>query len=281
MLPLQPHTASMGILQAPEAFAKFRLNRFEPEAALAPFVKHHWIVEWDLPVGETFLQDVIPNPCVNLVAEASGSAVYGVSSGKFTKTLSGRSRAYGVKFRPGGFYPFIKKSLSALTDGAMTFEEAFGEPDAGARLALALRSGEPPDALIHIAEAMLLRRLPEPDADVDRLGEMISLIQNRRDVASVDRLGREFDKGVRSLQRLFGKYVGVSPKWVIQLYRLQNAADLLDRGYSGSWATLGAELGFYDQSHFIRAFKSMIGKTPEDYAGAIAAAVDPVPGDEV
>lgn len=267
MLPQSHPIASMGILQAPEAFARFKLDRFAPEPALVPFVKHHWIVEWNMADQESYLQDVIPNPCVNLVAESAGCAVYGVSSGKFTKTLSGRGLAYGVKFRPGGFYPFILKPLSSLTDGAMSFEEAFGTKDADARLTEALRSGEPAGALIQISEAMLFSRLPRPDAAVDQLGVMIDMIQNRRDLASVEQLAREFGIGIRTLQRLFGKYVGVSPKWVIQLYRLHNAAEMLDRGYGGSWAELGAELGFYDQSHFIRTFKSIIGKTPEDYAG--------------
>lgn len=266
-LPAPSQSASMGILQAPEAFSKFKLRRFAPDERLAPFVKHHWIVEWDLPEGETFCQDVIPNPCVNLVAESAGSAVYGVSSRKYTKRLSGRSRAYGVKFRPGGFYPYVEKPLSRLTDGSMSFEEAFGaEASASAELTAALTADEPPETIIAIAEELLLRRIPAPDATVDRLGEMIDYIQSRRDVSSVEQLCREFGIGARTLQRLFGKYVGVSPKWTIQLYRLQNAAEKLDKGYDGSWAALGAELGFYDQPHFIRTFKAMIGKTPEDYA---------------
>ncbi|WP_214626293.1 helix-turn-helix domain-containing protein [Paenibacillus agaridevorans] len=261
-------TASMGILQAPEAFNKFRLRRFAPSEALAPFVMHHWIVEWDLPEDEVFLQDNIPNPCVNLVAEFAGSAVYGVSSRKYTKRLSGKERAYGVKFRPGGFYPFAGKPLSELTDGSMTFAEAFGmdNDSMNAKLTEALRSDQPAETLIALTETMLMSCLPHPDETVDRLVDIIRFIQSDRTVSSVEQLTRTFDIGVRTLQRLFSKYVGVSPKWVIQLYRLQNAAETLDAGYKGSWASLGAELGFYDQSHFIRSFKAMIGKTPEEYA---------------
>ncbi|MDQ6423337.1 helix-turn-helix domain-containing protein [Paenibacillus sp. LHD-117] len=265
MKPSPLQTASMGVLQAPEALKKFQLHRFPPDDRLVQFVKHHWIVSWDLPDHELFCQDVIPNPCVNLVAESSGSAVYGVPSRKYTKRLSGRGRAYGVKFRPGGFYPYVSTPMSRLTDGSLSFEEAFRS--GSVELTDALRSGEPPERLIQLTERLLIERLPEPDPAVELLNAIIDYIQANREVSSVEQTSKTFGIGVRTLQRLFSKYVGVSPKWVIQLYRLQNAAETLDKGYGGSPAALGAELGFYDQSHFIKSFKTMIGKTPEDYSG--------------
>ncbi|MOA57975.1 DNA-binding transcriptional activator FeaR [compost metagenome] len=70
----------------------------------------------------------------------------------------------------------------------------------------------------------------------------------------------------RKLQRLFSQYVGVSPKWVLKLYRLQNAAEAMETGSERDWIKLSQDLGYYDQSHFIRDFKAMIGRTPDEYA---------------
>ena len=45
--------------------------------------------------------------------------------------------------------------------------------------------------------------------------------------SEVDDLVERYGLNTRALQRLFAKYVGVSPKWVIQRYRLHEAAEQL------------------------------------------------------
>ena len=72
----------------------------------------------------------------------------------------------------------------------------------------------------------------------------------------------------RMLQRLFARYVGVSPKWVIQRYRLNEAAEQLANGESINQAELALNLGYSDQAHFIRDFKSIVGVSPAAYARA-------------
>jgi AraC-like DNA-binding protein len=68
------------------------------------------------------------------------------------------------------------------------------------------------------------------------------------------------------MQRLFREYVGVSPKWVLQRYRLHEAAARLAEGTPGTWAAVAADLGYSDQSHFIRDFTRAVGLTPGAYA---------------
>lgn len=71
------------------------------------------------------------------------------------------------------------------------------------------------------------------------------------------------------LQRLFNEYVGVSPKWVINRYRLHEAVAILAQDQSIDWAQLAADLGYFDQAHFIRDFKSVTGRTPTEYVTGI------------
>ncbi len=66
----------------------------------------------------------------------------------------------------------------------------------------------------------------------------------------------------RTLQRLFSQYVGVSPKWVIKRFRLLEAVGELSKNKKADWTKLALELGYFDQAHFIKDFKSIIGKTP-------------------
>src|SRR5262249_1624732 len=85
-----------------------------------------------------------------------------------------------------------------------------------------------------------------------------------------------FGLSPRSLQRLFQRYVGVSPKWVLQRYRLHEAAARLAEGTSGTWAEVAVELGYFDQSPFIRDFTRAVGMTPVAYAAACARCQQPV-----
>ena len=74
----------------------------------------------------------------------------------------------------------------------------------------------------------------------------------------------------RTLQRLFTKYVGLSRKWVIQRFRLHEAAEQLAAGGAASQAALSLEPGYSDQAHFVRDFKAIVGVSPGAYAKAAA-----------
>ena len=79
-------------------------------------------------------------------------------------------------------------------------------------------------------------------------------------------LAGELGLSKRGLQRLFAEYVGIGPKWVIRRYRLHEVTARMAAGGAIDWAVLAADLGYADQGHFIRDFKSMFGGPPTWYA---------------
>jgi AraC-like DNA-binding protein len=57
----------------------------------------------------------------------------------------------------------------------------------------------------------------------------------------------------------------MSPKQYGRLVRVEKARLAL-KGLNGQTATrLGADLGYYDQSHFIRDFRAVTGMSPSAY----------------
>lgn len=84
-------------------------------------------------------------------------------------------------------------------------------------------------------------------------------------IMKVEDLVPQYGLGKRSLQRLFNRYVGVGPKWIIRRFRLIEAARRLDAGQAASFTDLAASLGYFDQAHFIKDFKALVGRTPSDY----------------
>jgi hypothetical protein len=75
-----------------------------------------------------------------------------------------------------------------------------------------------------------------------------------------------FNATERTLQRLFQRYVGASPRWVIKRYRAYEALDHLHDARPLQLAALAQHLGYFDQAHFANDFKSYIGRAPSEYA---------------
>ena len=256
-----------GIVHAEVARDKFTLNRFEPDPRLAIFVEHYWIVSYQLPPGERFTKKVLSFPNINLAFEQDAAGrralVYGVPAKPFTRELQEAGRVLGVKFRAGGFYPFCLIPAANLTGATRDVRSLFGA--AAAEWTDAVLDAGDAQAMAEQANALLLARIPQRDAQAELALQLVQMIMDQRELVKVEQLSGQVDIPVRQLQRLFRKYVGVSPKWVIKRFRLQEAAELLERNEPVLWAELAAQLGYYDQAHLIKDFQAVLGESPTSY----------------
>jgi AraC-like DNA-binding protein len=116
-----------------------------------------------------------------------------------------------------------------------------------------------------VFEAFLRDHLAPPDPSYELVREIVTTMAADRSVARVDQITEQFGIPIRTLQRLFRRYVGVGPKWVLRRYRL-DGAELLAQGEVAELAELSASLGYFDQAHFSKEFKQQIGLTPAEYA---------------
>jgi transcriptional regulator GlxA family with amidase domain len=117
-----------------------------------------------------------------------------------------------------------------------------------------------------VFEAFLMDHLVAADPSYELVRRVIAAMSEDRGLTRVDQVTERFDLPVRKLQRLFRRYVGVGPKWVLRRYRLHDGADLLARGEVSELADLAVALGYFDQAHFSHEFKEQIGLTPAEYA---------------
>jgi len=66
------------------------------------------------------------------------------------------------------------------------------------------------------------------------------------------------------LYRIFKADMKTSPARYAKVKRMEAAARLLETTYL-SVKEIAAQVGFYDQSHFVRDFKKLYGHTPTEY----------------
>ena len=244
----------------------FRHERYHPSPDLSVYVEHYWVVEWDLRGKTPQLAETLPHPSVHMVFEKDGkSRIRGPARQKFSTTLKDRGGVFAVKFTPAGFHPFASVPVSNFCDKTVRVQDVFGAEAYDLDHALLAESTDL--ARINLVEQFLLKRA-KWDENVSRVTEMVYAVAKEGAILQVQDLVERFGLNKRTLQRLFATYVGVSPKWVIQRYRLHEAAEQLAAQRSLSQAELALNLGYSDQAHFVRDFKAIVGITPAAYARA-------------
>lgn len=239
--------------------------------ALAPFVEWYWSVSWDRTGLPTHRSEVLSHPAVNLSVEDGteprfGVAlpavlVHGVVTRRFAVDLTGSGRVVAARFRPGGFRAFV--GATPERNQVQPAAEVLGRDTSG--LLRAVTSTEDNGQRAAFLDAFLGDLAPEPGPSFVEFSRVLHFVQHRRDLVRVADVADATGFEIRALQRMFRHYIGVGLKAVLARYRLQDAVQQLDAGKDVDLAALAAALGWYDQAHFSREFRAVVGVSPRAY----------------
>jgi AraC-like DNA-binding protein len=287
MNPTSLATASTaGVLRPSELARHLTLVRFPAGESVAPWVENHWALRWDLPPGRHYVSQVLPHPTCSLtievgshrrpeVAPDAAVVVTGVTAKRFDVDVRGWGRIVGVRFRPGALAALTGRSAADWTDRTLPAREVLPDSLCGSLSDPGL--AERPDQWATAAEAALLTLEPKGDVRYEDLLAVIADMLRDRSLVSVSQVCERHGYSARTLQRLFLRYVGISPKWVLARYRMHDVVAELDAGYEGTLTDLAQSYGWYDQAHFARAFSALIGVPPRRFRGSRGRAGDPDP----
>jgi AraC-like DNA-binding protein len=257
-----------GMLRRPLPAGKLRHVRLRPASDLTSWIAHYWSVKWDLRRDESHIAETLPHPNVHVVFEKNNSVIHGVQTTKFSRKLKGHSLVFGIKFKPGAFRPFLKAPVSSLANRTIPVKRIFGKQIEV--LEKILVSPCKDSEKVEAANEFFRARLPEPDKTIALASQLVALIFDEPEIKTVNDLATRAGIGVRSIQRIFSEYVGVSPKWVIIRTRLLEVIEAFNSAKGLDWAQLAVDLGYFDQAHLINEFRSMVGLTPTQYRNLIA-----------
>jgi AraC-like DNA-binding protein len=268
------------------------IQRYRPAARLTPFIKEFFIIESDGMMDSKILPDTslvmalrykgstqrieAPGDGGGVAAEEgtgvaravplAGAAVDpGVLTGlRRSHRVMRYSRDTGnilVLFKEGGLVAFSRVPANELFDVTIPAGNFF-EKAAMQELLDAVATAKDNDSRIHTIEAFLTQQLRgiDPDPLVD---EAVRLIKESKGLIKIKDLAHALYISQDPLEKRFRAKVGSTPKQYASIIRLRNIIDTWSSYSSLTTASYGA--GYFDQSHFIKDFRTFTGESPKDF----------------
>lgn len=239
-----------------------RIEHIQPCAALAPFVDRYW--SWEGEPGErAAMPTLLPGTGAEVLFDCRGrgSRLLCVRRRLLALGEAGEVSFIAVRFRAGMLARFVEMPVAELADQDVTAAQLWGRDAA----VLERRIADTPTASARAAliEGFLLGRVRRAGAISPLERAAAAIYHDHR--ASIDHVANACGLGRRQLERRFMQLLGQSPAEVRRTSRLQKTvrALMLDP----TLAPLDAALahGYFDQSHFIRDFRSLADTTPQRY----------------
>lgn len=219
-------------------------------ADLATHVQSLWVVDGD--VGQEIR--VTPDACTDVIAlDDRATSLLLVGPMSRARVVAVRlPRSVGVQFRPGTLAlvrPALR--LRQLRDRDLVVSDLPRAEDPLAGVVAWVRA---------MARAGALLRHP----DVDRVLDAMTTDGTAPLTTYYDRLGLQ----ERTVQRLFDRFVGLTPKQTVTVLRQRRATRVLRAG-EAHLAELASGLGYADQAHLTREFRAQVGLAPGRYRDEI------------
>lgn len=264
---MRPDPRPRGVLSEAAARGHYHARRVLPSVALSTHVAYFWLVRWAL--DQPFEQQVLTHPACHFVFEQNdvtdrmASRAVGPRRLRFTRRLTGAGHILGVALHAGTARAWLGHDVVRLTDSAVPLRTmVVCRAKDVERSILQERSDA---AAVRAAEAFLGPILPALDDEARLAASLVERITADRELTRVEHLVQSTGRSERSLQRLFQRYVGLSPKAVLRRFRLAEAAETLASHPGQRLTDLAYALGYFDQAHFCRDFKAVVGRSVTDY----------------
>jgi AraC-like DNA-binding protein len=249
-----------------------------PGPDLSLFIRCYWTL--DAPKEtKPHKQRIIPDGCVEMIFHygdlykqylEDGSSILQPRCfvfGQVTRPLdiepTGKTGIFAVRFNPDGFIPFATKPLGTMENKAVALAELFGND--GLLLESNILAAKTTDERVKIVEMFLNGRVGSAES-IDRIIKTtIAAMFTLNGQLSVSEISKEMNVNRRQLQRRFSLVIGLSPKQLSKIIRLQAVIKLLMSDEQGSLTDIAYEGNYYDQAHFIKDFKEFTGVSPKQF----------------
>jgi len=212
----------------------------------------------------------VPDGCVDIVFDCDPlnprARVCGTTLEARGANMLCNHHYFGVRFAPGIIPDFLDVMAEEIPDCEFNFLDVV--PDARLAFERIVQSNNF-SRQIALFNAFFTTRLVRKASSLTLL--ILHAMQQQKGNIRVDQLATLSGYTSRTLQRQFRHDTGLSPKAFSRILRCQSALDSMHVTQGLSFSDLAFDLGFSDQSHFLREFKKFVSTTPCDFQRRIAS----------
>lgn len=189
--------------------------------------------------------------------------ICGIQTAPIITAAVNRSHLIGVRFKPGGVYPFLQRPLSELRDLIVDLDLIWG----GQIELLREQLFNLPTRLDRFAllEQWLLKLLSVDVAGLAAVDYAVGHLLRAESPLTVKSLSEEIGWSQKHLIRQCQKLVGVTPKLLSRIGRFHRMLNTVDPHSTINWAAVAVDNGFYDQAHLNKEFAAFAGVSPTVY----------------
>ncbi len=170
-----------------------------------------------------------------------------------------------VEFKPHTAKYFVPVKLNDFQNQVVSIFDIWG-PSA-VDLAQRIHRERSDVQKVEFIEAFLFDKFIQQKQSV--IDQSIQCIQNSRGFVEVKELSNQSKLSTAQFRKRFKEEIGISPSQYCKIVRINTTLDILKDNYQASLTELTYQLGYFDQAHFIKDFKSIVGATPKQFKRAI------------
>jgi AraC-like DNA-binding protein len=252
---------------------------YKPHEDLNSIVKFYWTLEvpFDLKNQK---QKIVPDGCVEMTFNFGdkikrytsendfilhpNAMVMGQRTKSFDILPVGNVDTFAICFYPIGFVNYVKTPLENLVDKEIPISELFGQEEA-CELEQQMINAIHSQQRINIIETFLLKKLNEKNTISNIVNSTVEALLKTNGTTPINVILKDNISKRRQLERHFKKQIGISPKQLGKAIRLQATLNLLLNKKSETLTDIAYESEYFDQNHFIKDFKDLVGVRPKEF----------------
>jgi len=252
---------------------------YQPHPDLELLVNCYWTLEVP-PSADPKKQRIIPDGLIELAFILGDdikryttrdeyilqprAMVLGQTIEPFYIEPTGYVNTFAIRFYPYGFANFMTLPIQDLANKETPISSLFGE-EASKELENKIIAAKDVRQRIGIIETFLLSKLTEPAVVDNLVKSTIDIILSTKGSTPINTILKENAFQRRQLERKFVKLIGISPKQLGKVIRLQAALKMLLNEEAENLTNIAYQNEYYDQSHFIKDFKEFTGINPKEF----------------
>ncbi len=239
-----------------------------PHKGIDNFVYCFWQLKTQKQLNQAFEYRVVSDGCVDIFFDhnrPSENLIMGFCR-KYTEFPIGKAFDYiGIRFLPTAFPLLFGVDAKTLSDQAQELEHVL--PGLSNWITDEIKSWEPLEIITNKLNEKLIEITGKQCYHYDqRFFKALNLIFQKNGFLDIE---RELNTGLspRQLRRIFNYYIGTTAKTFSNVVRFQHILNAKPSKQSLKENKLYFDVGFFDQAHFIKNFKTFYGITPSEAFG--------------